>query len=502
LEPLTLITEIKPLIPARLAGEQHQRLPFFQGQLLQGVITAKADAHQFTLEINGQKITAESTAQLQIGQKLDLQVASLTPQMELQIVSGNPVNRWLGNVLPLLGHQSLLMPEVTALAGDSHLMSQLSATTQETLQFYSGYMGSVGLTDPLQASSTTVQLLDLITQTVNTPPGQKLEAHYQQISGLLLQLTRAPSISPDMAAQAARLAELFAQMAGQEGPPVLSLSPAALASPIAAEKETEALLTLLGRMAQNNPANTNTFSQLLPLVQENSALPSTHPIRQLLSFLLQSGSELHPPQYQRGTEPQIEEYLNRLGIAMERLLVENKPEEAARTLKFALLELSQQAGSADKSTIAPDHLAKTLELYQLLQIRLSNEALFFLPLPYSFLQQGYLLVDSDRSGGESKTEGNLASQADQTIELHLQLEGLGNVQIDIRRQEDRVALRFLTENAEKAKFVAGFREELERWITSTDLVSVQFLVGANEPVRTLLEIITRDGAGGMIDTRA
>ena len=501
MEQLTLITEIKPLIPARLAGEQHQRLPFSQGQLLQGVIIAKADAHQFTLEINGQKITAESSAQLQVGQKLDLQVTSMTPQIELQIVSGTPVNRWLGNVLPLLSHQSLLMPEVTALAGDSHVMSQLSTTTQETLQFYSGNMGRVGLADTLQSSSTTVQLLDLITQTATIPPGQKLEANYQQISELLLQLTRAPSIPPGTAAQAARFAELFAQMAGQKGPPVLSLSSAGLVSPITAEEKTEALLTLLGRMAQNNPANTNTFSQLLPLVQENTALPSTHPIRQLLSFLLQSGSELHPPQYQRGTEPQTEEYLNRLGIAMERLLAENKPEEAARTLKFALLELSQQAGSADKSTVAPDQLTKTLELYQLLQIRLASEALFFLPLPFSFLQQGYLLVDSDRSGGESKTEGDLSSRTDQTIELHLQLEGLGNVQIDIRRQEDRVALKFLTENAEKAKFVAGFREELEQWITSTNLDSVQFLVGANEPVRTLLEIITRGGTG-MIDTRA
>lgn len=501
MEPLTLTTEIKPLIPTHLAGEQHQRLPFFQGQRLQGVITAKADAHQFTLEINGQKITAESTAQLQVGQKLDLQVASMMPQMELQIVSGNPVNRWLGNALPLLAHQSLLMPEVAAFARDSHLMSQLSPTTQETLQFYAGNMGTAGLPDTLQGSSTTVQLLNLIAQTATIPPGQKLEAHYQQISGLLAQLTSVPSLTPDTAAQAARLGELFAQMAGQEGPPVPSLHPTVLASPIAAEKETEALSTLLGRMAQNNPANMSTFSQLLPLVQEDTALPSTHPIRQLLSFLIQAGSELQPPQNQRGIEPPTEEYLNRLGIVMERLLAENKPEEAARTLKFALLELSQQAEAADKSTVAPDQLAKTLELYQLLQMRLASEALFFLPLPFSFLQQGYLLVDSDRSGEESETGGDHSSQADQTIELHLQLEGLGNVQVNIRRQEDRIALRFLTENAEKAKFVAGFRDELARWITSADLDSVQFLVGANEPVKTLLEIMTRGGAG-MIDTRA
>ena len=144
MDPLTLITEIKPLASTHFAGEQHQRLPFAQGQLLQGVITAKDDSHQFTLEINGQKITAESTAQLQVGQKLDLQVASLMPRMELQIVSNNPINRWLGNFIPQLAQQSLLMPEVSTLAGDAQLMAQLSPATQETLQFYAGGMQDSG----------------------------------------------------------------------------------------------------------------------------------------------------------------------------------------------------------------------------------------------------------------------------------------------------------------------------------------------------------------------
>ena len=59
----------------------------------------------------------------------------------------------------------------------------------------------------------------------------------------------------------------------------------------------------------------------------------------------------------------------------------------------------------------------------------------------------------------------------------------------------------MTENIEKAKFVAGYREDLEQWITSGRLDSVQFLVGAKEPIKTLLEKITSGGTG-MIDTRA
>ena len=345
MEPLPLITAIQPLVPSHLAGEQHQRPPFSPGQLLQGVITAKGDAQQFTLDINGQKITAESAANLQIGQKLNLQVATLTPRIELQIVSSNPTNRWLGNVIALIGQQSLLVPEVTMLAGDSRLMAQLSTTAQETLLFYAKGM--------------------------------------------------------------------------EQG----------------------------------------------------------------------AAQGLFPPAS-----------LTRLGVNMEQLLAQDKPAEAVRTLKFALLELSQLTGTAEKSTAVADQLIKTLELYQLLQIRLANESLFFLPLPFPFLLQGYLLIDSDRFRRQSE-EKQQTSPADHAVELHLRLEGLGNLHIEIRHKEDRVTLRFLTEDVEKAKFFAGFREELEQWITHGSLDSVQFLVGAKEPVKTLLEKIMNASAG-VIDTRA
>jgi len=185
LEPLTLITEIRPLLPAQLAGEQHQRLPFSQGQLLQGVVSAKVDAHQFTLEINGHKITAESSAQLQVGQKLDLHVASLTPRIELQVVSNNPINRWLGNSIPLLGQQSLLMPEVTVLAGDSRAMAQLSPASQETLLFYAKGIEASGTQDTLPTSKIAVQLLDLASKITMTVPAQTIRGTYKEISGLL-----------------------------------------------------------------------------------------------------------------------------------------------------------------------------------------------------------------------------------------------------------------------------------------------------------------------------
>jgi len=497
LEPLTLITEIKPLLPARLAGEQHQRPPFFQGQLLHGVISAKGDANRFTLEINGQPITAESSAPLRVGQQLNLQVTSLTPRVELQIVGTDPANRWLGNVLPLLNQQSSLLPEVTALAGDSRLMSQLSVSAQETLRFYAGDASGTGSGDPAK----TYQLLGAIVRTLTAAPGQQFRLPNQELSALLQQLASAPSLAPKTAEQAARLASSFAQTTDQQtsvAPPSPSAAPASVPTP---EEAAEVFFASPERTAAMASATTTLLAQLLPLTQEYAALPTTHPLRQLLAFLIQVESERSLPTHLQGSEPKLEQYLNRLGLDLERLLAENKPVEVARTLKFALLELSQQPRMADESTVMPDRLVHMLDMFQLLQIRLASESLLFLPLPFPFLKQGYLLVENDTSGKQSETTSDRADQGNQTVELRLQLEGLGNMQIDIRRQEDRITLRFLAENAEKAKFVAEFREELEQRIASGSLESVQFLVGAREPVRTLLEKIMPGGAG-MIDTKA
>ena len=183
------------------------------------------------------------------------------------------------------------------------------------------------------------------------------------------------------------------------------------------------------------------------------------------------------------------------------LTTPDSPEEAVRTLKFALLEVAGRAETISDRTLSAERMVHTLELYQLLQLRLAGEALIFLPLPFPFLQQGFLLIDRDRPGGDQDDSEQQTNHPDLSASLHLQLEGLGNLQIDIHRQDDRIALTFRAEQAEQARFLAEFRDELEQWITGGRLESVQFLLGAKEPNKTLLESIVTSGVG-MIDTRA
>jgi hypothetical protein len=62
-------------------------------------------------------------------------------------------------------------------------------------------------------------------------------------------------------------------------------------------------------------------------------------------------------------------------------------------------------------------------------------------------------------------------------------------------------LKFLAEDVERAKYIQGFRGELEQWLTAGRLDSVQFLVGAKEPTKLLLEKLVH-GLTGMVDTTA
>lgn len=495
---ITPSQRIQPLSPYQ-GGGQHQRLPFNQGQLLQGVISAKSGPNQFTIEIDGRQIQAESTAQLQVGQKLSLQVAALTPQVELHIVNSNTVNRLIGNTIHLIGQQAATFPVLADLAEISGQMPQLSTHSKETLRFYAD---SIAVRSPVAAQppiqpSLTVQLLNRAAEAFAAPKDSDTGAQYKEISNLLQQLAQTASLSPETAERADSLAVIFSQAASLEastGPLQAGMGSTAPGS----ADDTINLLNQLGKLHQNNPQVQDLIGRLMPLLTENASFPATHPLQQLVALLAKLDTELVAPQPLQG--PQLREVVERLGINMEQLLANNSREKAVQTLKHALLELAQQLPAGDKSSLQADQIVKSMELYHLLQVRLAGESLIFMPLPLSFLDQGYLLIDADRSKNDQEKH-DPSEKPLQHFELHLQLEGLGNLQIDFREKDGGVTLKFTAADAERAKFLAGFRGELDRWLTAANLESVQFLVGAREPVKSLLGKIMGDSTG-IIDTNA
>jgi hypothetical protein len=70
------------------------------GQLLEALVLEIKGANRFLLEISGQTVTAESATPLIPGQKLQLEVVSTTPQIELKIVP-DTLNQVVANSLTL-----------------------------------------------------------------------------------------------------------------------------------------------------------------------------------------------------------------------------------------------------------------------------------------------------------------------------------------------------------------------------------------------------------------
>lgn len=338
---------------------QEQRSPFAQGQILQALVAGKTGNNQFTLNIGNSQLLAQTTANLQIGQKLDLQVTDLAPKVTLQIVS-DPLTQGIGKSIHLLDHQAELLTSISNLSRNAPALQQLSSNALQTLTLFSA-LGNLQYSLPATA--------DL----------------------------------PQQAAESLRIS-------GQD----------------------------------------------------------------------------------------VQQLAERLGLNLEQLLATGNREQAAQTLKYALLELSQHQGTTGTLAEQTANPLQTIELFQLLQLRLANEALFFLPLPFSFLEQGFLLIEEDKPGSEK--EGDNTGKG-KTYGLHLQLNGLGSMQIDINQDDGRVNLRFTLEDVERAKFMASHREELADWLTTGKLTSVQFLTGAEEPAKKLLTTMVH-GVTGMLDTKA
>ncbi|ADW18316.1 hypothetical protein Despr_2171 [Desulfobulbus propionicus DSM 2032] len=503
MEPLTLITEIHSLSPVDQFGGQHQRPPFTSGQFLQGTITAQQGPHHFTLDIGGRQLATESSAPLQVGQKLDLQVTSLVPQVELRIIPSNPLTQQISSALHLLGQVATTVPQLDNLAQEARQLPQLSPTARETLQLFSDSLISRAEQHASPPLPLAAQLFDTALTTATAPPGTRTDTptQFNEISRILLQLAGSGSLSPQAVERAVNLAALFARAAApQAASPFSSLETATLAAlpPAIAEQFLGKWTTI----PPQDPGLAALLSQAPLSPQSGQALAENHPLRQLFAFLAaESGKEPAAAARLDLSGQQVETVLKRLGLQMERLFAENRPHEAVQTLKYALLEMSQQANATEASALHADQLVKTIELYQMLQIRLAGESLFFMPLPFSFLTQGYLLIDSEQPGNQASKKGGLASTDAHHVTLHLQLEGLGNLEIDILCEQDRIALKFLAEDVERAKYIQGFRGELEQWLTAGRLDSVQFLVGAKEPTKLLLEKLVH-GLTGMVDTTA
>lgn len=191
----------------------------------------------------------------------------------------------------------------------------------------------------------------------------------------------------------------------------------------------------------------------------------------------------------------IKQSFNRFGLNIEQLLATGKKKDSIHIIKSALLDIIHLSNDP-KSVQQAQQLLPTIELFQMLQIRFAIESVFFQPLTLPFIREGYLLIEPDEDKKTSETD-----EKTKKYSLHLNLEGLGNLKVELEQQENGINIRFFAEDRQRTKFLAKSKEELNDFFTTVQLGSVQFLTGTENPTRTIIKMLT-DKSSGIINTRA
>lgn len=181
-----------------------------------------------------------------------------------------------------------------------------------------------------------------------------------------------------------------------------------------------------------------------------------------------------------------------LGLDLEKRLA--KGEKSAASLKSALLELAGKLDPSSNMAERVGRLLQQLELYQLIQLKLSQNNTYILPLPFPFLDQGYMLTEK----GENQEEKG--KEAPTKISLHLALQNLGDLRIDFLHDSQGLYLRFACDSQEKADYLAGFQKELRETLTSVELQGVSYAADAEEPAKSLIMKLISEG-DTVLDTR-
>lgn len=175
-----------------------------------------------------------------------------------------------------------------------------------------------------------------------------------------------------------------------------------------------------------------------------------------------------------------------LGLKTEALLAEGQVEENFTNLKTSLMKIVLQEDGNPTLQTKSKALIQHLELFQLCQVKLYQDNILFLPLPFSFLQQGFALLEkqSGESGGKE--------QESCRVSIHLQLKTLGNLEIRLLYQDSKIFIRILCQNQEIVDIMKKAKEEFKSTVTTIKIENLTIGLGAQDPEKVLTEKIVPD----------
>lgn len=438
------------------------------GKILTATVGESRGQNMFILETTDLQLTVESKLPLVKGEQVQLQVLRTTPSLELMKLEPGTATPKNLQPLALMGEVINVKPLLQSLQ-NSFFAPQMTEPSQQTTQPVFQKMETGAIEQLVRQGNYTIKP----TVVESLGENKSLIRIGSETFTLNGQISAKPGESQTLQLQSLQPTPTFFPV-GNDG--VVNKSQTLLLSP---ESQT---LPALVRALQ------------LPLL---TGLDLLAPGQQKILHNLQS---LQPAQLQ---EPNAGELLKtnmeQLGLRSEALVAHGKEQEAATQLKSVLAEIGKlfQGQGQEKINSATSHLLATIENSQFVQTSLQQENNLLFPLPFSFLEKGYLLVDQEgeqQNGREETTKGFACT-------LHLALEGLGDVRVRCVQSEESMRIDFFLDTQEKADFVSTFQGELTENISSAPLLSLSFSSGAEPPGSALLQMIL-PAQQSMLDTSA
>jgi hypothetical protein len=450
------------------------------GEVLKAGVLEAQGKDLFVLDIKGNHIAAQSKAPLSVGQTLQLQVVTTSPQIELKIISNAQQ--------PFFGHSLTLVAENIDLAG---LFRTLQKTGPSPLEGLSKTAvpetkGRDVFTLDIEGTQATIQS--------KSPPSVGQTLQLQMVKATVLEAKGQGVFTLDMRGT---------RVAVQSEAP-LSVGQTLQLQVVTTSSQIE--LKIVSESQQQPPGGSLTLigenKDLLGLLKTLQPATGTSPFEDLshtTRVSLENFFSLQQNQLSGKDGGEIlKQLIDKMGLTLENLLAKGDQENAVKTLKAALLEIAHVFKDATEVANTTHRLLGTIEVYQLAQLHLDNAANFIFPLPLPFLEKGYLLVEDY---GQKKERDENSIQPPMRFSLHLTMAELGNLRIDFLQYQDGLYIRFNTDSKEKSTFVESFSTDLQQAITNTPLLGLSFSDAATDPAAELIQTLLPRGSS-MLDTKA
>ncbi|WP_163339302.1 hypothetical protein [Desulfopila sp. IMCC35008] len=475
-------------IGSQSKGQPQSSIEPQAGQLLKALVVEVQADNRALLQIGENRISARTEVPLKVGQPLQLQVASTSPEVQLKII-GETLNHFWGKSITLIGKPI----DITTLFRSLQQPQQPQQPQQ--LQQPVTSQSTTTSTPAAQGQAATVSI-SASTQAVVTQAAQNLTTvSLAQFTNHQIQATVVQSPSSNQ----------FTLQAGEQRFTVSSPRPLQQGANLQL-RLTESTPPQLQIISDNQPALAGTLLTVSNTPANTGILSGifqqTGSIFEILSPLSRNTLETyfsHQQQPAQGGQAgaALKQLVDRLGLSFEKLLSQGKNQKAAATLKAALLEIINTLKGADQVSKSTSQLLTTLELFQLAQLQSETGHQFIFPLPLPFIEQGYMLVDQNAG---DKENGETSGEQETRFSLHLKLSDIGNIRVDMFQTDEGLYIRFHTDSNEKAEFVKEYSDELRESITETALLGLSFGTEAEDPANALLRHVLPEG-GGVLDTK-